>query len=162
VRACVGRQSGGYRRPRRCRSRAFRRARGEPADLELDDDEAGLRPVEKQQVDVEVVAVDGEVVLPGDEREPVAELEQERLQPLDQSRLEVPFGGRTGQVEEVQNVGIAGQLLRQLESLAGSWSMKFEGAVPARSLSRFMIWLITTLRDQPCSAAAAAYQSRCP
>jgi hypothetical protein len=30
----------------------------EAVDLELDNDEAGLRPVEEQQVDVEVVAVD--------------------------------------------------------------------------------------------------------
>ncbi len=38
--------------------------------------------------------------------------------------------------------------------------MKFDGAAPARWCSRFMIWLSSTLRDQPCSAAAAAYQSR--
>jgi len=45
----------------------------EAADLELDHDEAGLGLVEEQQVDVEVIAVDLEVVLPADERE--AELE---------------------------------------------------------------------------------------
>ena len=47
----------------------------EAADLELDHDEAGLGPVKEQQVDVEVVAVDLEVVLPADEGEAVAKLE---------------------------------------------------------------------------------------
>lgn len=63
------------------------------ADLELEDDEAGLGPVEEQQVDVEVVAVDLEVVLLAEEREAVAELEQEALQAPDEGVLEVAFGG---------------------------------------------------------------------
>jgi len=86
----------------------------EAAYLELDHDEAGLGPVEEQQVDVEVVAVDFEVVLPADEREAVAELEQERLEPRDQGVLEVTFGGGLGEVEEVQDVGVAGELLGEL------------------------------------------------
>lgn len=40
---------------------------------------------------MEVVAVDLEVVLPADERETVAKLEQEGLQPVGQCRLEVTF-----------------------------------------------------------------------
>ena len=67
------------------------------ADLEFDDDEAGLGPVEEQQVDVAVVGVDLEVVLPADEREAVAELEQERLKPVDQGALELAFGGGLGE-----------------------------------------------------------------
>jgi len=86
----------------------------EAADLEFDHDEAGLGPVEEQQVDVEVVAVDLEVVLPANEREAVAELEQERLEPRDQGVLEVAFGGGLGEVEEVQDVGVAGELLGEL------------------------------------------------
>ncbi len=46
------------------------------ADVELDGDEAGLGPVE-EEVDVEVVAVDFEVVLAPDEGDAVAELEEE-------------------------------------------------------------------------------------
>ena len=47
----------------------------EAAYFQLDHHEAGLSPVEEQQVDVEVVAVDLEVVLTADEGEAVAELE---------------------------------------------------------------------------------------
>jgi hypothetical protein len=47
-------------------------------------------------VDVEVVAVDLEVVLPADEREPMAELEQEGLEPVDQGGLEVERGDGGG------------------------------------------------------------------
>lgn len=76
--------------------------------------------------------LDLEVVLPADEREAVAELEQQRRQPSQQRVLQVALGGRAG---EVQDVGIAGELLGEL---AGR-----------------------TLRDQPARTAAAAYQSRC-
>jgi len=61
--------------------------RDELVDLEFDDDEAGLGPVEEQQVDVEVVAVDLEVVLPTDEGKAMAELKQERLQPVHEGLL---------------------------------------------------------------------------
>jgi len=54
------------------------------------------------------------VVLPADESEAVAELEQERLEPRDQGVLEVAFGGGLGEVEEVQDVGVAGELLGEL------------------------------------------------
>ena len=72
--------------------------RCEPADLEFDDHEAGLRPVEEQQVNVEVIAIDSEVVLPANKREPVAELEQEGLQPHNQGGFQVSFGGRPGEL----------------------------------------------------------------
>ena len=58
--------------------------------------------------------VDSEVVLPGNEGEPVAELEEECLQPLDQGGLQVPLGGRAGELQEVQDARVTGQLLRQL------------------------------------------------
>jgi len=77
------------------------------------------------------------VVVAADESESVAEFEQEGLQPAGQGSFQVPFGDRAGQVEEVQHVGVAGQLLGQL-------------GVCGRQL-----------RDQPCSAADAAYQPRC-
>lgn len=54
------------------------------------------------------------MVLAGDEGEAVPELEQEGLQPVDQRDLEVAFGDRAGEVEEVQDVGVAGELLGQL------------------------------------------------
>jgi hypothetical protein len=86
----------------------------ESAEFELDDEESGLDPVEEQQIDVEVVAVDGEVVLPPDEGEAVAELEQKLLHLVDQGGLKVAFGYGAGDVEEIQDVGVAGQLLREL------------------------------------------------
>jgi hypothetical protein len=49
----------------------------------------------------------------------VSQLEQERLQPADQRRLQVPFRDRAGNVEEVQDIGVAGQLLGQLRIRGG-------------------------------------------
>ena len=99
------------------------------SDLELDHDEAGLGPVEEQQVDVEVVPIDLEVVLPADEGEAVAKLEQERLEPRDQGILQVSFIVGLGEVEEVQDVGVAGELLGELrcrrrEARPGSWRVQ--------------------------------------
>jgi hypothetical protein len=44
----------------------------------------------------------------------VAELEQEVVQPVDQRPFQVALGDRAGEVEEVQDVGIPGQLLGEL------------------------------------------------
>ena len=63
---------------------------------------------------MELIAVDLEAVLAADEGETVAELEQKRLQLVHQGGLEVAFGDRLGQVEEVQQVGIADHRLGQL------------------------------------------------
>jgi len=60
---------------------------------------------------VKVVAVDGDVVLAADEGEAVAELEEEVLEPVHQRGLEVAFRDAAGEVEEVQDVGVAGELL---------------------------------------------------
>ncbi len=65
--------------------RCLRRYRRWTANFEFNDDEVQLRPVKEQQVDVEGVAVDSEMVVPANDGEPVAELEQEGLQPRDQS-----------------------------------------------------------------------------
>ncbi len=46
--------------------------------------------------------------------EAVAELEQERLTPVDQGSLEFAFGVGLGEVEEVQHVGVVGQLVVEL------------------------------------------------
>jgi len=89
----------------------------ERADLQLDHHEPGLRPVEEQQVEVEIVAVHGEVVLAADESESVAEFEQEGLQPFGQGGFQVPFGDRAGQVEEVQHVGGRGSAAGPARSL---------------------------------------------
>lgn len=48
-------------------------------DLELDSDQASQRAAEEQQVQVEVIAIDGHSLLAGDEGEALADLEQERL-----------------------------------------------------------------------------------
>ncbi len=42
--------------------------------------------------ELRVIAVDGKLVLPADDREAVSELQQERLEAVDQGRLEVAGG----------------------------------------------------------------------
>lgn len=100
------------------------------------------------------------MVPPSGEREAVPELEQQRLDVLDEGVLEVAFVDRAGQVEKVHDVGSRVSCLASSLSPAGSWAGKLEGAAPTRRCSWFMSCCWSTLRDQPCLTAAAAYQSR--
>ena len=79
-----------------------------------DDHVPQLGDVEGQQVDVEVVAVDLEVHLPSDEGEPGPELAQRVDRPVHECLLEVPLADAPVQTEEVEDLGVLGQLLRQL------------------------------------------------
>lgn len=83
----------------------------ELTDLELNDDVADLFGVEQQQIDEELVAVDGEVHLSADEREAWSELGEGVLEPLSQRCLDRPFPGPLGEVEEVEDVGVLDDLL---------------------------------------------------
>src|SRR5690606_35888588 len=84
---------------------------GEPlavliAELEVDEDEAAQQPVVEDQVDVEVIALQGEPSLSCDDAEALAELEQERLDPIDDRLLEVALepGGPFLQIEELEDL----------------------------------------------------------
>ena len=134
--------------------------RGEAGDLELDDDEAGLHPFEEQQVDVEVVTVELEVVLPADEGDPWPSSSRKAC-----SRLTSAVSRSRSATDPVRSrksntYGVAGQLLRQVTVRGRELVGEVRRGGPDPLVSRFMIWLSSTLRDQPCSAAAAAYQSR--
>lgn len=67
-----------------------------------------------QQVDEELVAVDGEVHLPVDEREPRAELGQGLLQPAQSAQAQSLVPGPSGQGEEVEDLRILDNLLRSI------------------------------------------------
>jgi len=65
----------------------------------------------------------------------VPELEQQGLAPLDEGDLEVEFADRAGQVEdvqEVQDVRVAGELLGKLAVSGGELGGKLEGATPTQ------------------------------
>ena len=62
--------------------------------------------MEEQQVDVVVVTVEGDALLPLDEREAGAELEEEALDFAQQRRLEVLLAVGVAQAEEVEQVGV--------------------------------------------------------
>lgn len=83
----------------------------EPADLQLDHHEARLNPVEEEQADVEVVVVDGEVVLAADEREPVPQFEEYLFEACHQCRFEFSFRGPLVEIEEIEDVRVADELL---------------------------------------------------
>lgn len=105
--------------------------------LELDDDVTELDDVEEQQVEVEVVPAHVEVHLPADEREAGAEFPQGFDDAIHQRLFQVPLGGLIGQLEEVEDVGVFRDLLRELRlgsgelpgEVGGTGSDAFVGAV---------------------------------
>ncbi len=100
--------------------------RVEPGGLEFDDHIPELFDVEEQQIDEEVVALDIEVDLTTDEREPGAELTQSVDDALDEPILELALGGVPVDGEELERERILGDLLSQL----GVWA--FESARKVR------------------------------
>lgn len=59
------------------------------------------------------------MVLPADEREAVAELEEEVLQSGHQRGFEFSFGGSVGEVEEVEHVGVTDELVGEVGVAGG-------------------------------------------
>ena len=78
---------------------------GELAELEVNEHEAAQQPVVKHEVDVEVVAVEGDALLPGHEAEALAQLQQERLQVVDDGLLQVALQpvGALLQLQELEH-----------------------------------------------------------
>jgi hypothetical protein len=68
--------------------------------------------VEEEQVDEELVPVEGEPDLAADEGEPRAELGQGVLEAFGQGSLDGTLPGPLGQVQEVEDVGVLDDLLR--------------------------------------------------
>lgn len=89
-------------------------ARVELGGLELDDDVPKLFDVEEQQIDEEVIALDIEVDLTTDEREPGAELTQSVDDALDEPILEPALRGIAVDGEELECERILGELLSKL------------------------------------------------
>lgn len=98
--------------------------------------------------------------LAADEREPRAEFRQCFRGPVGECVSEIAFGDFTGEAEEFKVVGVLCHLLGQFRVRDARWRVKFEGAMPVRSIERFIIMFSRTFRDQPYSTAAAAYQLR--
>ena len=73
----------------------------------------------EEQVGVEVGVADFEVDLPPDEREPLAEFEQELFDVVDQSAFEVVFTADVGVADEIEQVRVAGGCCARSESGGG-------------------------------------------
>jgi hypothetical protein len=79
----------------------------ELADLQLDGDQAPQGSAEEQQIEVEVVAVDGHPLLAGDEGEALADLEEERLDVPQDRCFQVLLQVGVVEAESVEDQGIA-------------------------------------------------------
>ena len=79
----------------------------EVTDLELDGYEAPHPSMKEQEVEVVVVAIERDALLPSNEREARAELEEEMLHLSEDRGLEVLLAVRVGKLEEVEHVRIA-------------------------------------------------------
>jgi hypothetical protein len=66
----------------------------ELADLQVHQHETAKEPVVEHQVDIEVIAFEGQALLPRDEAEALAQLQKEILEPLDDRSLEIGFEPR--------------------------------------------------------------------
>jgi len=86
----------------------------ELAFLQVDDDERPQPQVVEQQVEVEVLVAHIQAVLAADERESLAQFEQELLHVADKLRFEFALVERLGQREEVEDVRILERLLGQV------------------------------------------------
>jgi hypothetical protein len=86
----------------------------ELARLQLDDDIAFEARVIEKQVDEELVALDLDAVLPADEREAGAQLEQKPGDVADQRAFDVALVGFVAEAEEVEVVRVLQHLGRQL------------------------------------------------
>ena len=83
----------------------------EPADLEVDDQQAAQPAVKEQQINAEPGVIQTQPALATDEGKIVAQLRQKVGQMLDQCRFEVGFRVLVPEVEEFQNERIFDRLL---------------------------------------------------
>ena len=112
----------------------------ELAHLEFDDDEAAQRQVVEEQVGIEVLVADFQVNLLPDEREALAEFQEELLDVVDQRTFEVTLPADVGVADEVEEVRVAGRFLRHVGVWWGSVRAKLVMAWPARRWSWVSMW----------------------
>jgi hypothetical protein len=98
----------------------------------------------EEQIDVVVVAVDDDALLPGNEGEAGAQLEQESLDLAQQRRFEVTLAVGVRQTEEVEQVGSwktsSGVTSSFSRSAASSLRMTSSGFFESAVRSKSMLW----------------------
>lgn len=70
----------------------------------------------------------------------MVELEEKALQPSHQRRFELPLGGPAGEIEEVEHVRIADQLVGEVRLAGRQLLRELDGAAPLRWRRRPAIW----------------------
>ena len=80
------------------------------------DDERPQPQVVEQKVDIEILVAHRDAKLPTDEREPLAEFEQELFEMPNEFGFEFTFLEGFGEGEEVEDVRVFQRLLRQVRS----------------------------------------------
>ena len=88
-----------------------RNAYAEPADLQIDDQQAFETAVEEEQIDAKPCVVQPQPALAADEGEVVAQLQQEVGQVLDEGIFQLGFGVLVLEVQELQHEGVFDSLL---------------------------------------------------
>ena len=86
----------------------------ELSGLQLDNDVPELLNVKEQQVEVEVIADDVEVVLAAHECEPLSQLTERIDDAVHEGLFQVAFGCVLGQFQEIEHVGVFGDLPGQV------------------------------------------------
>lgn len=74
----------------------------------------------------------------------------------DQRAFNLPFAGFTARAQEVEPVGGLQRFARQVRLRRRQAQLELVAALPLRSSSRVSMWMLSMLRDQPCSMAAWA------
>jgi hypothetical protein len=77
----------------------------------------------EEEIEVVVLTGDFEMILAADEREPLAELEDQRAQMFDQPSLKIPLQHFGSERQEIEAIGVFENLLREfgLPGRAASW-----------------------------------------
>ena len=117
---------------------------GQVADLEVDEHEAAGEAVVEDEVDEEVLALQRDPLLPGHEGEPLAQLQEELLELVDEGLLQVRLQEAfiLPQAGEFQDVGILDQVSRAPGFMAPLSQGHDAGLVaPRASRSKSMEWI---------------------
>lgn len=114
----------------------------------------------KQKINKELFPRHFQTVLAAYKGKSGAQFEQESSDMPDQPLFDVAFLRLLGPAQKVENVGVFRLSLARSDCGAGSRSVKFVTAWPCRSRNRVSTCMTSTLRDQSCSIALAAYHSR--